>query len=178
MPTSVQRLWFALIAAAGFIYCGSAIAGRCDSAICVEISSINLGAAPPTIAVSMDPILVGVPPKKIIWKLPEGYVFTSTDGIFVVNHQGEIVNPSAEGDDGEETGVMAKRFKVKVRKALLQQDGYKYTIRFHEMNGGKPTKLVECDPTIANTSGTMRRKNKAEAEPRSQSVQCTVRNDP
>ena len=100
-----------------------------------------------------EPVYVqrGAKPK-LVWILPEGYVFNfNGGGVSLKDSTTEIGSPSGVSDDADDDpNNWSKRFKLKVNKASLSKP-YPYTLIFHELNGGKATRKFVCDPTIANS---------------------------
>ena len=112
--------------------------------ICIDIS---VSSVDKTITLN-EPVLIKNPPNKVIWKLPEGYVFNFRGGGVSVPSVDETSGASGSDDDEGDTGLLTKRYKLKAKRL---RNTYKYTITFDEMNGGKPTRRFICDPTIANS---------------------------
>jgi hypothetical protein len=169
----------ALAAAAAAVSLPAHAADRCakPKVKCVDITAINISGSSATVNLSVDPVLV-LKGDKVIWKLPEGYVFDNQhqDAVVVNTSNGEIMDPSGESDDEDPTNLLSKRFKVKIKLKLVQAAGYKYTVTFLEMNGGQPSKTILCDPTIANFGGgaTPGSKRKKPSPIQIKSMTCSV----
>ena len=128
-----------------------------------------------------DPVVVKKPSTKVFWRLPHGYVFNHAAGSVSIPHAGEITDTSGVDEDSGEIGQLTRRYRVKSKE--LRQE-YKYTVLFHEMNGGAPTKRISCDPTIANFGGGIldekrRHARRTDADAMGAStVDCDVRDEP
>ena len=160
--------------------CAADWANKCANAANVKCVEVTVSSTDGTITLE-DPIgvLHGNKPK-VIWILPEGYVFNySSGGAALKTSSADIGNPSGVSDDGDDdTTRLSKRFKLKVKNVL--STSYPYTLTFHEMNGGKPTRKFVCDPTIINSDAVPATPPGKKRDPKSvgpravTTVTCTV----
>ncbi|MEP7294976.1 MAG: hypothetical protein ABI702_02225 [Burkholderiales bacterium] len=184
MKSTIQTRWVPLLSGlACLLSCGHAVASwatKCATSkyVCVEIS---VSSQDGTITLDHEPVYLSLsPPTVVIWKLPEGYVFNRGGAGVAVPHQGEVTEAGGSDDEEGATGQLTKRYRIKAKRLL--QDQYKYSITFHEMNGGKPTRRFFCDPRIANSGGftdkSPTKARSASAVATSAPITCTVTNEP
>lgn len=153
---------------------GGGVAQKCltdAKFLCANISVAN-----DVVSIDPEPLSESPVVTRVIWTLPEGYVFVpNDDGVAFKHAQGQF----DRGDGIDANGSASPNAKARFRWTVKRWHGpslqFTYSISFHEKNGASLGRQFVCDPTIVNTAALTARVKQTGGASAEAPLKCTVK---